>query len=188
MPQKSSRRKNKGSGRAPASARPAALDPPSGDATPDNDGEDGTPDDAGSGSEIREAEPREATSSIPRFSQNKVELLEEEIMLLRDRLATARFESRGASDSVKRSTWKPQSLRSLPFDTPSMTKPGSLLALRRAAFGWLGSYSFVLRLAQVERAMMSATEFALHRDNRAVFLAAWTQASLTQLQMMCTWS
>ena len=30
--------------------------------------------------------------------------------------------------------------------------------------------------------MMSPTELALHRDNRAVLLATWTQASLTQLQ------
>ena len=30
--------------------------------------------------------------------------------------------------------------------------------------------------------MMSATELKLRCDNRAVFLAAWTQASLTQLQ------
>ena len=63
-----------------------------------------------------------------------------------------------------------------------MTKPGSLLALRRAAFDWLGSYSFVLRLAQAEKAMMSKAELVFHRDNRDVFLAAWTQASLTQLQ------
>ena len=96
--------------------------------------------------------------------------------MLRDRLATARFDSRGESDGGKRSTWKPQSLRSLPSDTPPMNKPASLLGLCRAVFNWLGSYSFVLRLAQAERAMMSATELVLHRDNRAVFLAAWTQA------------
>ena len=47
MPPKSGRRKYKGPGRAPASARSAALGPPSGDATPDNDGEDGSHDDAG---------------------------------------------------------------------------------------------------------------------------------------------
>ena len=94
MPATSGRRKNKGSGRAPTSA--AALGPPSGDATPDNDGEDGTHDDAGSDSEIREAGPREATLLTPRFSQGKVEILEEEITMLRDRLATARFDSRGA--------------------------------------------------------------------------------------------
>jgi hypothetical protein len=63
-----------------------------------------------------------------------------------------------------------------------MNKPESLLGLRRAVFDWLGSYSFVLRLAQVERAMMNPTELVLHRNYRAVFLDAWTQASLTQLQ------
>ena len=178
MPPKPGRRKNKGSGRAPTSA--AALGPPSGDVTPDNDGEDGTHDEAVSDSEIREAGPREATSSPPRFSQSKEELLEEDIALLHHRLKTARFESRGASDGSRRSTWKAQSLRSLPSDTPHMNKPGSLLGLRRAAFNWLGSYSFVLRLAPVE--VMSPTELELDRDNRAVFLAAWTQASLTQLQ------
>ena len=89
MPPKSGRRKNKGSGRAPASARPTTLGPPSGDVTPDNDGEDGTHDEAVSDSEIREAEPREATSSPPRFSQSKEELLMEEIMLLPDRLTSA---------------------------------------------------------------------------------------------------
>jgi hypothetical protein len=50
--------------------------------TPDNDDDDGTHDEAGSDSEIREAGPREATSSPPHFSQNKVELLEEEIKML----------------------------------------------------------------------------------------------------------
>ena len=148
------------------------MGPPSRDVTSDNDDEDGTHDEAGSDSEIREAGPREATSSPPRFSQNKVELLEEEIALLRVRLTTARFDSRGASDDVRRSKLKPQSLRSLPSDTPPMNKPGSLLDLSRAVFDWLGSYSFVLRLAQAERAMMNTTELALHRANRAVFLDA----------------
>ena len=77
---------------APAPARPAALGPPSRDVTPDNDGEDGTHDEAGSDSEIREAGPREATSSPPRFSQNRVELREEENKMLQGRLTTARLE------------------------------------------------------------------------------------------------
>ena len=131
---RSGRHKNRGSRRAPASAQPAALGSPSGNVTPDHDDGDGTHDEAGSDSEIREAGPREATSSPQPFSQNKVELLEEEIKMLQDRLTTARFESRGASANIKRSTWKPQSLRSLPSDAPPMNKPGSLLGLRRAVF------------------------------------------------------
>ena len=75
MPAKSGGRKYRGPGKATTSARSAAMDPPSGDVTPDNDGEDGTHDDTGSDSEIREAGPREATSSTPRFSHDKVELL-----------------------------------------------------------------------------------------------------------------
>jgi hypothetical protein len=102
MPLKPGRRKNKGSGRAPTSA--AALGPPSGDVTPDNEDEDGTHDETVSDSEIREAGSREATSSPPRFSQSKEQILEEEIALLHERLKTARFESRGASDGIRRST------------------------------------------------------------------------------------
>ena len=92
----SGRRKYKGPGRASASARSAALGPPSEDATPDHDVEDGSHDDAGFNPEIKAAEPREATSSTPCFSRDTVELLEEQITMIRDRLATARFDSRGA--------------------------------------------------------------------------------------------
>ena len=53
----------------------------------------------------------------------------------------------------------------------SRQKRSSSSATREAAK--LGSYSF----AQVEWAMMSTTELALHRENRALFLAAWMQAS-----------
>ena len=63
-----------------------------------------------------------------------------------------------------------------------MTKPGSIFGLRRAILAWLGSYSFVIRLAQQERKLMSTADIALQRDNRAAFLATWTQASLTQLR------
>ena len=114
----SGRHKNKNSRRARAPAQPAVLGSPSGNFTPDHDDGDGTQDEAGSDSELREAGPREATSSPQRFSQNKVELLEEEIKMLQGRLTTARFESRGASDGIKRSSWKAHSIQSLPSDTP----------------------------------------------------------------------
>ena len=96
MPPNSGRRKYKGPGRASALGWLAALGPPSNDATPDHDGEDGSHADAGFDSEIKEAKPLEATSSTPCFSRATVELLEEQITMLRDRLATARFDSRGA--------------------------------------------------------------------------------------------
>ena len=107
--------------------------------------------------------------------------------MLHGRLREARFERRGGAASSatnlgKQLTWKLQLIRNLPPDTPQMDKPGSLLALRLAVFDWLGAYSFVLRLAPKERAMLSDTELTLHRDNRAAFREAWTPTSLTHLQ------
>ena len=107
----------------------------------------------------------------------KMERLVAEVEMLRDRLAASR-----TAPAVKKSTWKPQSLRALPGDTPLMNKPGNVLAVRRMVFDWLGSYSFVLRLSSEERKMMTKAELELHRSNRDEFVAAWTPASVTQLQ------
>ena len=105
--------------------------------------------------------------------------------LLQGRLDTARFDHRGGTshghDLGRLLVWKHQSFRGLPSDTPLMDKPGSLLALRRAVFDWLGAYSFVLRLSKHERKMLNDTELALHRDNRAAFRETWTPSSITHL-------
>ena len=81
--------------------------------------------------------------------------------MLQGQLDTARFDHRGGHDPHRRLACKHQTIRSLPPDTPPMDKPGSLLALRRAVFDWLGAYSFVLWLSEEERKMLSKTELAL---------------------------
>lgn len=112
----------------------------------------------------------------------KVALLEAELDLMRERLAARSARAAAASGDQRRSTWKPNSLRPLPSEAPPMHKPGSMLALRRAVIEWLGSYSFVLRLSTEERKMLTSAELDLHRENRDAFLESWTPASLNQLQ------
>ena len=113
----------------------------------------------------------------------KVALLEAELDLMRERLAARNARApAAASGDPRRSTWKPNSLRALPSETPFMHKPGSILAVRRAVIEWLGSYSFVLRLSTEERTMLTSAELELHRENRDAFLESWTPASLNQLQ------
>ena len=167
-------------------AAAGAAGTPSGEVTPEHEVEeddsheadDGTFDALGSDPELREA----ALGEAP-FSAEHVARLQAEIERLSARLHTARFETRDQNThgGNKKSQWKADSLRVLPADTPLMSKPGSIFGLRYALFAWLGSYSFVLRLAPTERALMTSAELAFQRDNRAAFLAAWTQASLSQL-------
>ena len=143
-----------------------------------------------SASELREAGSHEGSDheederwEAP-FSAAHVQRLEAEIERLSTRLHTARFTARAATtmpDGNKKAHWRPDSIRIFPSDAPLMTKPGAILHLRYTAFAWLGSYSFVLRLAPTERQMMTPAELNLQRDNRANFLATWTQASLAQL-------
>ena len=182
--------------------------------TPDDSGgtepEEQRSEDAVSDSGRREADLREADSSLDLRSREKeidrdreaafakferkqareaddagvdpqVALLEAELDLMRERLAARRAPA-AASGDPRRSTWKPNSLRSLPSETPFMHKPGSILAFRRAVIEWLGSYSFVLRLSTEERKMLTSAELELHRANRDAFLESWTPASLNQLQ------
>ena len=163
----------------------AAAGTPSGEVTPENEVEDDPQeadadmfDTVGFDPELREAALGEAS-----FSAAHVARLEAEIERLGSRLNTARFEIRDQNihGGNKKSQWKADSLRLLSADTPLMSKPGSIFGLHNSVFAWLGSYSFVLRLAPTERAMMTPAELAFQRDNRAAFLAAWTQASPTQL-------
>jgi len=176
----------KGKGNKREARRQRDMEAASGEATPENeiaedDHEEADADtfDPGFHPELREAELREAS-----FSAAHVARLEAEVQRLSARLNTARFEMRDQNTrgGDTKSKWKPDSLRPLSADTPLMTKPGSIFGLRHAVLTWLGSYSFVLRLAPAERPMMTAAEHALQRDNRKAFLVAWTQASLTQLQ------
>jgi|SaaInl85LU_5_DNA_1037374.scaffolds.fasta_scaffold12453_2 hypothetical protein len=160
----------------------------SGEVTPDNEIEEDDQQEADADTfdpvfypELREAELREAPSAAAHIAR-----LEAEVRRLTSRLDTRTFETRDRDHITRsgdtRSKWKADSLRLSPADMPLMTKPGSIFGLRSAVFTWLGSYSFVLRLAPAERTMMTEAEHALQRDNRRAFLAAWTQASLTQLQ------
>ena len=189
MPAKSGprRRKPRRSGQLLATS----LGPPSGFAASTDEDDNGTPDetaydDVVSESDrkadgVREADSRERPSSPPRLSAEDVAQLHAEIDLLQGRLATARFDHGGGNEAQRRLAWKHGSFRSLPSDTPPMDRPGSLLTLRRAVFDWLGAYSFVLRLSKQERKMLSDTELAFHRDNRAAFRETWTPSSLTHL-------
>ena len=185
----------KGKGKKREARRQRDTDAASGEVTPDNEIEEDDPQEADADTfdpvfdpELWEAELREAT-----FSAAHVARLEAEVQRLSARLNTAHFEMRDQNTrgGDTKSKWKADSLRLPSADMPLMTKPGSIFGLRNAVFTWLGSYSFVLRLAPAERPMLTAAEHALQRDNRVAFLAAWTQASLTQLQHdvyeQCTW-
>ena len=179
-------RGGKGKAKKREARRQRDTDAASGEATPENEIEeddlqeaDADAFDTGFDAELREAELREAS-----FSAAHVARLEAEIERLGARLNTARFEMRDQSvhGGNTKSRWKADSLRLMSADTPLMTKSGSIFGLRNAVFAWLGSYSFVLRLAPTERTMMTPAEHALQRDIRIAFLVVWTQASLTQLQ------
>ena len=178
--------KGKGKKREPRRQRDTHA--ASGEVTPDNDIEEDDPQEADADTfdpvfdpELREAALREAPSSAAHIAR-----LEAEVQRLMSRLNTRTFETRDRDQITRggdtKSKWKADSLRLSPADMPLMTKPGSIFGLRSAVFTWLGSYSFVLRLAPAERTMMTEAEHALQRDNRKAVLAAWTQASLTQLQ------
>ena len=124
-------------------------------------------------------------ASSPRISAAEGVQLRAELAMLQDKFASMRFDQRAAAstgnDTHRLAVWKPNSLRGMAADTPSMDKPGSVLLFRRLVFDWLGAYSFVLRLSTEERKMLTKTELLLHRTNRAAFLDAWTPSSLTHL-------
>ena len=120
----------------------------------------------------------------PRISAAENVRLRAELAMLQDKFASMRFDQRAAASTGndhKLAVWKPNSLKGMAADTPSMDKPGSVLLFRRLVFDWLGAYSFVLRLFTEERKMLTKTELLLHRTNRAAFLDAWTPSSLTHL-------
>ena len=80
-----------------------------------------------------------------------------------DALATLRTENaalkrqlqRKTGAATKRSTWKANSLYTIPPDTPSLLEPKDILAVRDGVLQWLGVHSWALRLGKAERKMLT---------------------------------
>ena len=106
-----------------------------------------------------------------------------------DALATLRTENaalkrqlqRKTGAATKRSTWKANSLSSMPPDTPSLLEPKDILAVRDGVLQWLGVHSWALRLGKAERKLLTHKQLTIHEKRYQEFCDNYTPGSLHQL-------
>ena len=106
-----------------------------------------------------------------------------------DALATLRTENaalkrqlqRKTGAATKRSTWKANSLYTIPPDTPSLLEPKDILAVRDGVLQWLGVHSWALRLGKAERKLLTHKQLIIHETRYQEFCDNYTPGSLHQL-------